>query len=89
MAGPSFVRVTQQVLNVTVPTGSQTVSVAVRREEDTATGVNVGIEGVYRVGSRLGLALRARYVRASIDIAGADEARAGGIQGGVGVRVRF
>lgn len=88
--GPSFIRVGQQLVSsVTVPTGTQNVSVVVGNEQGTAKGANVGIDGTYLVTRNFGAGIFFRYAGGSIDLPSAPGVKVGGFQAGLGARIRF
>lgn len=98
-AGPSFYTVQRdRVIGVSFTEGSEpftsvTVTGATTaRQSESAVGFNIGVDGVYMVTSRFGAGLLLRYASASVDFQGTDRdvaVDAGGLQVGVGVRVRF
>lgn len=89
-AGPSFVKVGQQLVSsVTVPTGTQTINVVVSDESGTAKGVHVGFDGNYFFTARLGAGIFVRYTAASVDLPSAADLKVAGLNAGLGIRVRF
>lgn len=88
-AGPSFFRVSQDVMTATVPAGTQTANVATQREKGNATGANVGINLNYMLTPRYGLGIFLRYAGASADLPSAENIDVGGFQVGGGLRLRF
>ena len=88
--GPSFIRVKQQLVSsATVPVGTQDVNVVVNTQEETAHGANIGFDGSYLFTRRFGAGLFIRYAGGSVDVPGAGDLRVGGLQAGLGARVRF
>lgn len=87
--GPSFVHLQQGLISVSIATGTQTASLNVTNESGTATGGHIGVDITRPFSSRLGAGIFIRYVAASLDLPSAAGMKAGGVQGGVGVRVRF
>lgn len=89
-AGPSFIRVSRDVVSsVTIPAGTQTVTPNVTTEEKTAVGVNVGLDGSYLFTRNFGAGVFIRYAGAKADLPSTPDLRVGGLQAGVGARVRF
>ncbi len=89
--GPSVIRVQQELIaNVSVPAGTQTVdAVALQNQSGTATGVNVGVDLAYLLAKNYGVGAFIRYNGGSVDLDTASDVKAGGLQLGVGVRLRF
>jgi len=107
--GPSFFTVRQDLATVRRADIADPPplirSVSVTRVKDSATGINVGVDGTYLITripglsvvpeKMVGVGVFARYVGASIDIPSAqgatisDDLSAGGFQAGVGLRLRF
>ena len=88
--GPSFIRVKQQLVSsATVPVGTQDVNVVVNTQEETAHGANVGFDGSYLFTRRFGVGLFIRYAGGSVDLSGAGNLKVGGVQAGLGARIRF
>lgn len=88
-AGPSFIRLSQQVATVTVTTGTQDINVLQDSQTGTALGVNIGFDGNLMFTPRFGAGLFARYAGGSTDLPAAADVKVGGLQAGVGLRVRF
>ena len=89
-AGPSFIRVRQQLTTtVTVPTGTQNITVAQEAQSATALGVNVGFDGTFMFTPRVGAGVFLRYAGGSVDLPAASDVKVGGFQTGLGVRVHF
>jgi hypothetical protein len=89
-AGPSFVRVVQELTpTATVPADTQTVIPTPVTEADTTVGANAGLESTYMFTPRVGAAMFVRYVFASVDLPAASGLRVGGVQSGFGLRLRF
>lgn len=91
--GPSFTRVQQDLITtVVVPDGTQTVllpSDAIQRQSGTTTGVNVGVDVSYMVTPRLGGGVFIRYNGGTVDLDSASGVKTGGLQLGIGARLRF
>ena len=60
-AGPSFIRVTQQVATVIVPLGTQTINVTQESQSGTALGINVRLHGSYMFRPQIGAGMFIRY----------------------------
>jgi hypothetical protein len=89
-AGPSFIRVSQDlVATVTIPAGTQAVTPIVSTEKKTAIGVNVGVDGSYLFTRNFGAGIFIRYAGGKVDLPSVPDLRVGGLQAGVGARVRF
>jgi hypothetical protein len=107
--GPSFFTVRQDLATVRRADIADPPplirSVTTTRVKDSATGINIGVDGTYLINripglsmvpqKMVGVGVFARYVGASIDLPSAegatisDEISAGGFQAGVGLRLRF
>jgi hypothetical protein len=88
--GPTFLRVSQDVINgISVPERTQDASAVVGSETDWAPGVIVGFDGAYMFTPRYGIGLVVRYAGASVDLPSKPDLDVGGFQVGLGVRVRF
>lgn len=99
-AGPSFFRVSQELvrdITVVEAAGFPFTSVAlssplVEEQDESAVGINVGIDGTYLVTPRVGVGLFLRYAGSSVDLEiaeGETERDVGGFQAGVGARFKF
>lgn len=88
-AGPSFIRVRQQLTTATVPTGTQNITVAQETQSATALGVNVGFDGTFMFTPRFGAGVFLRYAGGSVDLPAASDVKVGGFQTGLGFRVHF
>ena len=89
-AGPSIYRVKQQLVpSVTVAARTQNATFAVATESATAVGFNIGADAIYKVTPRQGIGIFVRYAEASTDLPGAQGVHVGGLQGGIGFRIRF
>ena len=88
--GPSFIRVTQDIIyDVSVAPGTQSVVSPIRNETGTAKGVNVGADLSYQVFPQVGAAVFLRYNGGSLDLPSVQGVKAGGFQIGIGARFRF
>ena len=89
-AGPSFIRVSQDLVSsVTIPAGTQNATPVVVTEKATAVGVNLGVDGSYLFTRNFGAGVFIRYAGAKVDLPSVSDLRVGGLQAGVGARVRF
>ena len=88
-AGPSFFRLTQDVLSATVPTGTQNITVASQSQKGNGTGANAGINFNYMFRPNYGGGLFIRYAGATVDLPSAAGVKVGGFQVGIGLRLRF
>jgi hypothetical protein len=89
-AGPSFIRVKQELVSsVTIPAGTQDATPNVESESKTAFGVNIGVDGSYLITRNFGAGVFIRYAGGKVDLPSAQDMRVGGVQAGVGARLRF
>ncbi len=87
--GPSFFRVKQDILNATVPAGTQNLSATAEEESANATGVNIGVNINYMFRPNYGAGVFLRYAGATVDLPSAPDVKVGGAQLGIGLRLRF
>jgi hypothetical protein len=107
--GPSFFTVRQDLATVRATDIADPPplirNVTATRVKDSATGINVGIDGTYLITripglsavpeKMVGVGVFARYVGASIDLPSAngatisEDVSAGGFQAGIGLRLRY
>ena len=88
--GPSFMRLTQEfVSTVTVALNTQDATAVVVDQSGTGVGVHFGVDGTYTFTPNVGAGLFLRVVRASVDLDALPGAKVGGVQMGVGARIRF
>lgn len=88
--GPSFVRLQQGVATtVTVPANSQDFTVDKAEEEEQTFGLNAGVDANYLVTTNVGVGIFVHYLYGKLDLPSAPGFTVGGVQGGVGLRVRF
>jgi len=88
-AGPSVVKLSQQLASGTVATGTQNLTVTTTTESKTGVGFNLGGDGTYLFTPKIGVALFIHYVFASMDLPSVSGVGAGGVQAGVGLHYRF
>jgi len=88
--GPSFIRVSQQLTaSVAVPAGTQTISVTKETQTGTALGFNAGLDGAFMFNPQYGIGLFVRYAQGTVDLPAVTGLKVGGLQSGLGLRVRF
>lgn len=91
--GPSFFSVTQPfVSGMTVTPGASTIgSVATSSIEESVTGFHVAIDATFLIIPNVGVGAMARYAAAKVDapVLKAGTIDVGGLQGLVGLRIRF
>jgi hypothetical protein len=90
-AGPSFVKVTQEIVNtVNVPAGTQDFTPIITEESEGAkAGFHIGGDVTYLFTPMVGIGGFLRFVNASVDLPSAVGLDVGGFQYGGGLRVRF
>jgi len=90
-AGPSFIHVSQDLISATVTTSGTTpvVTQTTTHESATAFGGNVGVTANYLLSHMIGVGGFLRYAGGSFDLSSASKQKAGGIQIGGGIRLRF
>jgi hypothetical protein len=89
-AGPSFIRVSQELTaTVTVAPRTQSITVVQATESATAIGVNAGFDGTYLFTPHVGAGLFVRYAGGKVDLPSVPDLSVGGFQTGLGLRVRF
>ncbi len=88
--GPSFIRVSQQMTaSVTVPVGTQTITVTKETQTGTALGFNAGLDGAFMFNRQYGIGLFVRYAQGTVDLPAVAGLKVGGLQSGLGLHVRF
>jgi hypothetical protein len=87
-AGPSFVRLQQNVIAATL-SGPQTVTTSTVNESGMAFGGNAGADATRLLSNRWGVGLLARYVLATVDLPSASGVKVGGLQIEAGLRFKF
>jgi hypothetical protein len=87
--GPSFIKVSHAVPNVSIVPNTQSTVLTSPEEGGTAIGVNVGADLIYPLTSRYGVGGFIRYAGGSVDLASISGLKVGGIQAGGGLRLRF
>jgi hypothetical protein len=88
--GPTFIKVNQDLVsNIDIPARTQAAVPIVETQSKTAVGLNVGFDGTYLFTPRIGAGLFVRYAGAKVSLDSVSGLRIGGLQGGLGLRVRF
>jgi opacity protein-like surface antigen len=88
--GPAFTKVSQDLIyDVSVTPGTQSVLSPVRNEAATAKGINVGGDISYQFMKTVGAGLFVRYIGGTVDLPSISDVKVGGIQFGIGARLRF
>jgi hypothetical protein len=88
--GPSFTRVQQELIaDVSVPAGTQNVVATIQGQSGTAKGVNIGADLTYQFIPSVGAGVFVRYNGGSVDLTTLKDVKAGGLQMGIGARIRF
>ncbi|HMF98334.1 MAG TPA: hypothetical protein VKE96_28735 [Vicinamibacterales bacterium] len=85
--GPSILHLQQGVPNVNVTSGTPIVGSV--NESGSGFGGNVGADLSALLSAHYGVGVFVRYAAASIDLPSASGVKAGGVQAGGGLRVRF
>jgi hypothetical protein len=98
-AGPSIVHLEQELVNAVTYDETYPFDVATfrsaqsRRSKASAAGFNAGADIRWMFSRSIGLGGLVRYSRATVDLTTSDNrtlaVRAGGVQGGVGIRIIF
>jgi hypothetical protein len=88
-AGPSFIKLSQQLPSGTVATGTQNLTVTTTTESKNGAGFNLGFDGTYLITPKIGVAAVIHYVHASMDLTSVSGVGAGGVQAGLGLHYRF
>lgn len=89
--GPAFVRLSQDVVSsFTVPDRTQNVTPVIEKQTGTGTGIAATLDLTYGINDRLGVGGFARFAPAKVQLdATTDKINVGGMQAGVGIRLRF
>ena len=88
--GPAATRVKQELISdATVPLGTQNVVSTIQNQSGTAKGINVGADLAYQFMNQVGAGVFLRYISGSADLTTAQDVKVGGLQIGVGARLRF
>jgi Outer membrane protein beta-barrel domain len=88
--GPSFTRVQQEfIVDGSVPAGTQSLTTTIQNQTGTAKGINIGADATYQFLNQIGAGVFIRYNGGSVDLPSLKEVKVGGLQLGIGVRLRF
>lgn len=87
-AGPSLFYVSQEFVSGSAAEGSSTVTYAAESQAGLGFGLNVGADATWLLTPRYGVGLLLRYTWGKVALDAAN-VTAGGVQGGLGLRVRF
>ncbi len=87
--GPSFFNVSQEFTTAAVPAPTQSLSLGTVRERASAVGLNIGANINYMLRPNYGAGVFFRYASATADLDAFDELKVGGVQLGMGLRLRF
>ncbi|MFN7917923.1 MAG: outer membrane beta-barrel protein [Vicinamibacterales bacterium] len=87
--GPSIIKVSHDVATATVATGTQNVTTSSASQTGNAFGFNAGGEVNYRLTQKVLFGIFGRYVAATTDLDTVPDLKLGGVQAGLGLRLRF
>jgi hypothetical protein len=88
--GPTIVHVSQDVASITVAPGTvNTANTSANESKTTAKAGNVGADVSYALTPRFGLGAFVRYAGGSVDLPSVSGLNVGGVQVGVGARIKF
>jgi len=87
--GPSIINVSHDVATASVASGTQNVTTGTTSQSGSAFGFNAGGEGNYRLGQKTLVGIFVRYVMAKTDLDSVAGLEVGGVQAGLGLRLRF
>ena len=88
-AGPSLIRVSQELAAAAVAPGTQNLTLSKSTEDGMAVGFNVGGDGTFMFSEGLGVAVFVRFAQGTVDLDSAPGLKVGGLQSGIGLRLRF
>jgi hypothetical protein len=88
-AGPSFIRVSQELATASVASAAQSVAVTRTNESGTAVGVNAAFQGNFMFAPRYGVGIFFGYAGGSLDLPHAKDFSVGGFRTGVALQARF
>jgi hypothetical protein len=88
-AGPSFIRVSQELATASVASGTPSATVTRAIESGTAVGVNAAFQGNVMFAPRYGVGIFFGYAGGSLDLPDAKGFRVGGLRTGVALQARF
>ena len=88
--GPSLIHVKQDIVSASVTPGTQDLTTATGTEsKSTGKAGSAGVDVSYKITSRYGAGAFLRYLGGEVDLPSAPKLKVGGLQVGVGLRVRF
>lgn len=88
--GPSYIMVEQAfATGISIAPGTQTYSLGNEKETGHAFGANGGADGTFMFTPSVGVGVVVHYVYGKLDLPSLKGFTVGGVQGGVGLRVRF
>lgn len=89
-AGPSFIQVSQQLVSTaTVAAGTLTLTPVVETQRKLAKGVNAGLDLSYAVTRGFSPLIFVRFNGGTINLPSVADLKVGGLQTGIGGRIRF
>lgn len=89
-AGPSMIRLRQELTaRVSVAPPTQNITLVKTTEEANALGFNAGFDATYGLSPGAGVGIFVQYAGATVDLPSAVGVKVGGIQGGLGLHLRF
>lgn len=88
-AGPSFIQVSQQLVSTGTVAGTQSLTPVVETQRKMANGVNAGIDVSYLLARRFSPIVFARFNGATVNLPSVSNLKVGGLQTGIGGRLRF
>ena len=88
--GPSLIHVKQEVASASVVPGTQDLLTTTASEsKTTGRAGTAGVDVSYKITSRYGAGAFLRYLGGEVNLPSAPKLKVGGLQVGVGLRVRF
>jgi len=87
--GPSIFNVKHDLATATVATGTQNLTTVTASQSKSAIGFNVGGEGNYRLAQNYLVGIFVRYAAGKTDLPAVPDLKVGGLQAGLGLRLRF
>jgi hypothetical protein len=87
--GPSYVQLKQEITTLAIVTGTQDFGVNKVEESGHTIGINAGVDGNYMVSPSIGVGIFVHYVYGKLDLPSVPGFTVGGVQGGLGLHVRF
>ncbi len=87
--GPTLFNVKHDLATATVAPGTQNLATAAATQSKSAIGFNVGGEGNYRLAANYLVGIFVRYVAGTTDLPDVPDLKVGGLQAGLGLRLRF